>query len=100
MTVQRAARLLLLTTLLAACGGADSDPGLRNGVRVANAQYVAGRLPAAADGPAIVSLRLPHGQVLPGLRRELVTGSLSVNAQAVLLGRDGEPGYWIISAGA
>jgi hypothetical protein len=91
---------LLVGFVVAACSGADSDPGLRGGLRVLGAQYVRGALPPAGEGPAIVSLRVPHAQVLPGQRRELLTGSITANSEAVLIGQRGDPGYWIVTAGA
>ncbi|HEY6880947.1 MAG TPA: hypothetical protein VI299_23140 [Polyangiales bacterium] len=93
-------RWLAGLTLLFACEGADSDPGLSAWLRVEGAQYASGRLPAEGSGPAIVSLRVPHAQVLPGLRRELLSGSLPPSAQAVLIGVEGDRGHWIVSAGA
>lgn len=85
---------------LIACEGAGSDPGLSAWLRVEGAQYEPGALPPAGSGPAIVSLRVPHAQILPGLRRELVSGSLPPFAQAVLIGMEGDRGHWIVTAGA
>jgi hypothetical protein len=90
----------LSLTFLIACGGAESDPGLAASLRISDAQYVRGSLPAAGIGPEIVSLRVPHQQLLPGLREELISGSMPASAQSVLIGVEGDRGYWIISAGA
>jgi hypothetical protein len=93
-------RFWLAVVLLCGCAGADSDPGLAATVRVLDAQYQSGPLPQAGTGPEIVSLRVPHMQVLPGLRRELITGSMPPGAESVLIGLEGDSGYWIVSAGA
>jgi hypothetical protein len=85
---------------LVGCEGAEGDPGLDARMRVRGAQYVTGPLPSPGAGPAIISLRAPHAQVLPGLRREVLSGSLPPDATSVVLARMGDPGHWIIGAGA
>jgi hypothetical protein len=89
-----------LLALLLACDGADSDPGLSASLRVEGAQYEPGSLPPAGSGPEILALRVPHQQVLPGLRRELISGSMPPSAQAVLIGLEGDRGHYIVTAGA
>lgn len=92
----------LLTALVAlgACDDVVNDPGFEAAMRVRAGRYVPGRLPVSGAGPEIASIRVPHTQILPGRRGELLSGSLPADATAVLLGRVGDPGYWIISAGA
>lgn len=92
--------LLFGTWLLAACAPSESDPGLHAQLRVLGAQYVRGALPAVGTGPMIASLLVPHAQVRPGLRRELLTGSLPIAAESVLIALDGDAGYWIVTASA
>lgn len=89
-----------LSVLCSACGASELDPGLRAHLHVGGAEYVKGAMPAAGVGPALQSVRAPHAQVLPGLRSEVVTGSLAKTGSAVLLGLVGDPGYWIVVAGA
>jgi hypothetical protein len=86
--------------LLGACEGADSEPGLSAWLRVANAQYERDPLPPAGGGPELGTVRVPHEQVLPGLRRELITGTMPGTAQAVLIGIEGDRGHYIVTAGA
>lgn len=92
--------LSVALSLLLGCEGAESDPGLDARLRVRGAQYVAGALPAPGAGPAIVALRVPHTQVLPGQRGEVLSGALPAEASALVLARDGDPGHWIVTAGA
>lgn len=93
--------LIVSLLLLAACADSEADPGLYASMRVAGATFVAGPLPAPrADGPTITSLRVPHSDVMPSLRRERFSGSLPPDAESVLIGLRGDRGYWIIGAGA
>jgi hypothetical protein len=90
----------LLWLALAGCEGASSDPGLRTALYVRDAQFVPGPLPRADDtGPALVSVRAPHGEVQPGVRGERVVGALAPEATAVALGLEDDVGYWIVAAG-
>lgn len=93
---------LALAALLAliACSGVEGDPGLEARMRVRSARYVPGLLPVPSTGPAITAVRVPHAQIAPGLRGELLSGSLPSDATAVLLARVGDPGYWIVTAGS
>lgn len=86
--------------LLCGCAGADSDPGLGAWLRVEDAQYADDALPASGGGPEIVALRVPHEQILPGLRRELLSGALPASATSVLIGLEGDRGHYIVTAGA
>ena len=97
----RALRLLpwLCACWLAACVGASSDPGLEARLRVEGAQFVHGELPKASGGPRVVSLHVPHNQILPGVRSERITGALEARGNAVLLGLRGEAAHWVITAG-
>lgn len=91
---------LLALLCLIACDGVARDPGLDAELHVRNAQFVAGALPAAADGPEILALRVPHAQILPAQRNELLSGSLARGATAVLLQLEDDDGYWVVGAGA
>jgi hypothetical protein len=87
---------------LPACGGVEPDLGLRAELRVAGAQFLAGNLeamPAAAGGPAVVSVFNSLTAVQPGERDKPLSGTLDPGATAVALGLRGDRGYWIVVAG-
>jgi hypothetical protein len=91
---------ILCTVAAIGCEAASSDPGLAAELRVRNGRYAPGPLPEAGDGPEIVALRVPHDQILPGARSEQISGSLAPEAGALLIARAGDPGHWIVTAGA
>jgi hypothetical protein len=101
----RARHTLLVASIAAAaacaagCDGAARDPGLRAWLRVEDAQFVAGDMPGANGGPAIESLRVAHNALRVGTARERVSGALAREANAAAIGRDGDAGYWIVTAG-
>jgi hypothetical protein len=99
--MRRLLRILwaLAPGLISACDGVSSDPGLSAQLRVLDAQFVPGKLPAAGKGPPIVSAHIPHNQILPGLRTERLSGTLDPAANAVLIGLLHDNGYWIVTAG-
>lgn len=88
----------LFACLLGACSS-DNDPGLDVLLRVTDAHYVAHALPPAGAGPVIAALRVPHAELLPGRRREIVRGSLAPGSEAVLIGLADDRGHWLVSAG-
>jgi hypothetical protein len=55
---------------------------------------------SSAGGPAIVSITPPRTEVQAGGRTDRISGLLDPSATAVLLGLDGDKGYWIVSTGA
>jgi hypothetical protein len=93
--------LLIAGFLLTACAASEAEPGLRATLRVSGGTFVEGAFPAPnPNGPLITSLRIPHAEVSPSLRRERFSGSVPPDAEAVLIGLRGDPGYWIVGAGA
>jgi hypothetical protein len=87
---------------LAGCGGADADAdvGTSAAVRVAGAQFVPGAPPEGqADGPRVRSLASDNSAVFPGLRASALSGSVDLGARSVLIGAQGDTGFWIVPTG-
>lgn len=94
-------KVWLTWLLLTGCGRSLSDPGLTADLYVYDAQFVAARMPSSpADGPAIVSITPPRNEVQAGGRTDRISGLLEPSATAVLLGLEGDDGYWIVNSGA
>jgi hypothetical protein len=93
---------LALVVMVAAlgCEAASPDPGFGARLRIEDAQYVPGSPPDDEGGPELLALGVPHQQILPGLRSERVTGTLGATAEGVAIGVLGDPGYFVVSAGA
>jgi len=89
-----------IVVLLAACDGASSDPGLGAWLRVEDAQFVPGALPAAAGGPAVIDAYLPRVAVQVGEVGLRLQGTLDVGGNGVAIGLDGDLGHWIAPSGA
>jgi hypothetical protein len=85
----------------AACGdGAEADPALDSMLRVPGAQFKRGEPPPDQGGPSVAALELPTNTIWPGLAGRAVRGALSPEATAVLLRLRGDPGDWVVVAGA
>src|SRR5262249_5902713 len=96
-------RLLGLAALGAAvaCGEhAPSDRGLDALMRIDDAQFYPGPMPAESGGPDVVSLNLPRNQIEPGQRDRPVTGALDPEATSAILALSHDAGYWVVPAGA
>ena len=100
------ARTSLLRPLCgAAClalAGCSDYPGLglEARMRVAGAEYRREPLPAAADGPEVVSLVLTTGTASPGEQDKPFSGALAPESTAVVIGLAGDEGHWLLPAGA
>jgi hypothetical protein len=94
-------RLLSFALLasLAACDGVSSDRGLDADLLVSGAQFVAGAMPAAESGPAVVSLDLSKNLAYPSEIDQPMRGALAREATAAAIGLAGDRGYWIVPAG-
>jgi hypothetical protein len=87
--------------LLAGCvGGPTTDPGLSAEVRVANAQFYGGAMPAATNDLAVTSIDSLNNTIWSGQVGKSLSGRMAGTASAVALGFPGDSGYWIIPAGA
>jgi hypothetical protein len=96
----RGAVLVSSLFVLAGCTqGASSDPALDAKMRVANAQFVAGPTPVAADGPDVEAINLLTNTIWLGYADKPLAGALGATATAAALALDGDSGYWIVAAG-
>jgi hypothetical protein len=87
-----------LLVVLAACSAASSDPGLGAVLRVDGAQYLPGPQPDQSGGPDVASVANPRTQVTPGEIDKPFAGTLAPGGTAVIIGLDGDPGSWIVTA--
>lgn len=86
--------------LLAGCSGASNDPGSRAWLRVANAEYVPGAMPAGGPGgPTVGSVYVAHNRVEAGSSGLKLTGALALDASSAAVGLAGDLGYWVVTAG-
>jgi len=98
--VRRAWVLLSAAIGLAACsGGASDDPALGARIRLANAQFIAGRMPTDRGGPEVQSVQLPTNTIWPGFPDKSIAGTLGVNATAAAVALSSDNGYWVVSTG-
>lgn len=87
--------VLALAALLAACDGADLEPGRDLQVRVPGAQSAVGQL-RSGDGPAITLVELRTPTLQPGVDRYLLSGRAVKAATAIHLAVLGDDRYWIV----
>lgn len=85
---------------LVGCAGTTSDPGLAADVRIANAQYVEGAMPAATTGVAVTAIDSLNNTVWPGQINKALSGRVAAGARAIAIGFPGDTGYWIVVPGA
>jgi uncharacterized protein YfaP (DUF2135 family) len=91
----------LICLIFTNCDRSLGSPGLEANLFVDDAQFVAARMPSSpADGPTIVSITPPRTEVQAGGRTDRISGLLDASATAVLLGLEGDEGYWIVNTGA
>jgi hypothetical protein len=71
-------------------------------MQVEGATYASGDLASRADagGPVVVDTYARTSWVVPGRGGKLLSGTLGPGATALLLGVDGDHGYWIVGASA
>jgi hypothetical protein len=91
--------LVALVGLACGCGAASPSLGLQANVRVADAQYVPGAMPASTDGPQVLSASLGMQSFVAGWNDQTMVGTLDPLAASVAIGLDGDAGYWIVVAG-
>ncbi|HEX2570135.1 MAG TPA: hypothetical protein VH877_11300 [Polyangia bacterium] len=102
MRSSRLVRSLLLSGALAAagCSGASPSRGLESVLRL-DGQYQPGPLPAEdSAGPAVTAVESNNNTVRPGQQNKRLSGRLAAGARALALWLEGDPGYWILPAGA
>jgi hypothetical protein len=90
---------LALVAVLAGCSGVAADPGLDAELRVANAQFVPGTMPAPTSDVQVTSVESPSNTVRAGQINKSLSGRIAHDGRAVALGLAGDAGYWIFPAG-
>lgn len=90
--------LLLCAASGPGCDGASTDTGVTALLRVDDAQFVPGPMPARSDGPMVGEVQNARSFVLPGETGKIISGALAPEATAVVLGLAGDRGYWILPA--
>jgi hypothetical protein len=90
---------LIALLALAGCDGVSADRGLDAEMVVSGAQFFAGSMPAAMDGPKVVSLDLSSNAAHAGEIDKPLRGALDHRATAAAIGLTGDRGYWIVPAG-
>ncbi|MFT3692871.1 MAG: hypothetical protein QM831_07005 [Kofleriaceae bacterium] len=88
-----------LLVMLAACGGATSDPGYGTPLEVSRAQFRPGAFPDPSGGPDTHMFVPSHATVTIGTFRETLHGVLAESATSAIIGLAGEDGAWIVVAG-
>lgn len=87
--------------ILAACSsGQKADTGDDAALRVSNATFFRGPMPAVVNGPDVESVVLQTADVRPGQIEKSCAGALAHDATGVALMLDGDVGYWILRADA
>jgi hypothetical protein len=81
------------------CGGnPSSDPGLDLLLRVGKSQFYRGAMPAESGGPSMHQLNASTS-VRPGQNDGSVGGLVDKETTGIILGLDGDRGYWLIQPG-
>jgi len=89
--------------LLGGCAGASADSGTAAALRLDNAQYVPGAISAPSEDelgdsslPVVHTVNSINGAFLPGTSGHSLSGTLGPGSTAVLIGLQGDAGYWIL----
>ncbi len=83
---------------MVACSGANPSSGQTALMRVQGAQFVAGAIDTTTHGatPAVGSIAMQNNDLYPGVSGKSISGSVGPGSTAVLLGLEGDSGYWIV----
>lgn len=85
---------------VAGCSGASPSRGLDAVLRV-EGQYQPGPLPTEDPAaPDVTAVESNNNTVRPGQQNKRLSGRLGPGSRALALWLDGDPGYWIVPAGA
>lgn len=93
------ALVVVVASLLAACGGQDAESGVEALIQVQDAQFTRGNLPEPSAGPAVKGLSSRNNRVFPGLRNQNLSGRVEDRARAVLIQLAGDAGFWTVPTG-
>jgi len=96
---RRAWALSAAVTLAGCSSGASNDSASTSLMRIQDAQFVAGPLPAEQAGPEVASIDLLTNTIWPGYSNKPLKGALGESATAATLALSGDDGYWIVPAG-
>lgn len=90
---------VLALAILPGCDGVPADRGLDAEMVVSGAQFFAGEMPAAMDGPPVASLDLSSNSGHAGEIDKPLRGALDPRATAAAIGLSKDIGYWIVPLG-
>ena len=93
-------RAALLLAVAACGGGVTTDPGLGARVRIAGAQYIEGAMPAGTGAVKVTSIESLNNTIFAGQVGKSIGGRIAPGGEAVAIGFPGDPGFWIVPAGA
>jgi hypothetical protein len=83
---------------MVACSGANPSSGQTAYMRVQGAQFIAGAIDTATHGssPMVSSVSTQNNDLFPGVSGKSISGSVGPGSTAVLLGLQGDSGYWVV----
>ena len=90
--------VVAVSLALVACSGANPSSGQTAYMRVQGAQFIAGSIDTATHGssPVVSSVSTQNNDLFPGVSGKSISGSVGPGSTAVLLGLEGDSGYWVI----
>jgi hypothetical protein len=92
--------LFLLPLALASCGSRAGTLGLDEPIRVSGAQFVEGELPAAGDGPKVVTVESANNKIPQGFLGKAYAGNVGKGAWSIAFKLAGQgSGYWLVPVG-
>ncbi|WP_394847791.1 hypothetical protein LZC95_10050 [Pendulispora brunnea] len=90
----------LLVVIGGGCDATEADAGLDAKLRIENAQFFRGPMPAGEEsGPAVVAVALRTNEIRAGSRDKSCGGALAREATAAAIALSGDVGYWVVRAG-
>lgn len=92
------ALLVLVLAALSACAGTRADEGRDAMLQVQGAQFFRQPMPAAEDGPKVVSATVT-ARARAGVVQQACAGDLERAATAIAIGLASDVGYWVVPAG-
>ncbi len=84
---------------LNACGGQTERTGVIAWLRLPTGQFVEGALPAPDGGPSVQQASVSRQDIIPGEGDRSLSAFIAPGATGVLLGLQGDSGYWILPSG-
>jgi hypothetical protein len=81
------------------CGGQADRAGLDAWLRVPNARFIAGPLPAPSGGPPVQTASVSRQDISAGLQDRTLEAAIGLSSTGVAVGLLQDTGYWILPAG-